>query len=55
VVFEKSNDLVDDLYVRKAASLRLPNLLGVAAAFGDEVVYVEHIGDLWIDNCSWQT
>lgn len=46
VIFEESNHLVHNLNTGISAALGLADFLGVAAAFGDEVVHVEHRGQL---------
>lgn len=45
MVLEQGNHLVDSLLGSMALALGLPDLLGVAAALGNEVVDVEHGGD----------
>ena len=42
MVFKKSDNLINHFNAGKSPSLRLPYELGVAAAFGDEVVHVKH-------------
>lgn len=44
VIFEESNHLVHNLNASIPAALGFADFLGVAAAFGDEVVHVEHCG-----------